>query len=143
MKYLGDVFVVIFFVQFDYTQKQTMMCIYLRFLFFLISVHIHKTDYIIESKKKREFNITIEKQSFNVDLIIKVYNKLLNYKFEDYELKILKYLNIDNKHSVLYAYILDRLSYHEKLILGYSVMLFIKDIILSVFIGSNPVVGSS
>ena len=51
----------------------------------------------------------------------------MNHIFEDYELKILKYLNIDNKHSVQYAYILDRLSYHEKLILGYSVMLFIKD----------------
>ena len=86
-----------------------------------------KVNYIIESKKKRESGITTEKQSFHEDLIVKIYDKLLNYKFEDYELKILLYLGIDNKHPIQYAYIVDRLSYHEKLILGYSVLLFIKN----------------
>ena len=36
-------------------------------------------------------------------------------------------MDIDKQHPIQYAYIVDRLSYHEKLILGYSVLLFIKN----------------
>ena len=86
-----------------------------------------KVNYSIESKKKRESDITTEKQSFHEELIVNVYNKIINYEFQDYESKILQSLNIEKQHPIRYAYIVDRLSYHEKLILGYSVLLFIQN----------------
>ena len=41
--------------------------------------------------------------------------------------KILKYLNLDNDNYIKYSYSLDRLSFDDKLILGYSVLLYLKE----------------
>ena len=39
----------------------------------------------------------------------------------------MKYLNLDNDNYIKYSYSLDRLSFDDKLILGYSVLLYLKE----------------
>jgi len=82
-------------------------------------------NYIIEGKEKRTTDIICEKQSFTEEDIIRVYDNLKNYKFENFESDILKKLNIEN--SIRYQYLFDRLSYTDKLILCYSVLVYIKE----------------
>ena len=86
-----------------------------------------KIDYTIESKSKRKSDIIFEKQSFNEDLILKIYNKIKNFQFFEHEKKLLKYLNLENENIIKYSYLFDRLSFDDKLILGYSVLLYLKE----------------
>ena len=86
-----------------------------------------KIDYIIESKLKRETDVTTDKQIFNEEIIQTIYQKVFDYKFEDFEKKVLGYLNLDTDNFIKYSYIIDRLSFKDKLVLGYSVLVYIKE----------------
>ena len=55
----------------------------------------------------------------------KIYDSLKNKKFEDFEINILKNLNIED--GVKYQYLFDRLSFNDKLILCYSVLVYLKE----------------
>ena len=82
-------------------------------------------NYIIESKEKRTTNIIVEKQTFSESDIIKIYDSLKKAKFEDFEINILKNLHIED--TIRYQYLFDRLSYNDKLILCYSVLVYLKE----------------
>lgn len=82
-------------------------------------------NYIIESKEKRTTDIISEKQTFTEEDIIRVYDSLKNHKFENFENDILKKLHI--KDNIKYQYLFDRLSYNDKLILCYSVLVYLKE----------------
>ena len=89
--------------------------------------NIKRNNFTIETKIKRKSDIILESQNFSEDLILKSYNKLKNFEFFEHESKILKYLNLDNDNYIKYSYSLDRLSFDDKLILGYSVLLYLKE----------------
>ena len=59
--------------------------------------------------------LIFEKQSFNEDLILKIYNKIKNFQFFEHEKKLLKYLNLENENIIKYSYLFDRLSFDDKL----------------------------
>ena len=80
---------------------------------------------MIEGREKRISDITVEKQTFNEENIIRVYDILKNKKFEDFEDNILKNLNIED--DVKYQYLFDRLSFNDKLIICYSVLVYVKE----------------
>lgn len=82
-------------------------------------------SYIIEGKEKRTTDIIYEKQSFGEEDIIRVYDNLKNAKFEIFERDILKKLHIED--IIKYQYLFDRLSYNDKLILCYSVLVYLKE----------------
>ena len=84
-----------------------------------------KFNYIIESKNKRRSQVIKEKQQFDEESINRVHSLLINHSFEEYEIKILQFINLDN--HIQYDYLFDRLSFQDKLIIGYSVMLYLKD----------------
>ena len=81
--------------------------------------------YIIEGKEKRTTDIIVEKQSFSERDINRIYDSLKNAKFEEFETNIIKNLSIED--GVLYQYLFDRLSFNDKLILCYSVLLYLKE----------------
>lgn len=80
---------------------------------------------VIEGKDKRISDIVVEKQFFDEDDIKRVFNSLKEHKFEDYQIKILENLHVEN--SVVYQYLFDRLSYNDKLIICYSVLKYLKE----------------
>jgi len=86
-----------------------------------------RVDYIIEPKKKRETDITTDKQNFNEEMIHKIKKKVLDYQFEGFEKKVLGYLNLDTDNFIKYSYIIDRLSFQDKLVIGYSVLVYLKE----------------
>jgi len=89
----------------------------------------NKTDqnYIIELKKKRESDLILERQTFGEDDILSVYERLLHYKFDDGGKFVLDLLEVDNDNYIKYSYVFDTLSFTDKLTIGYSVLLYIKE----------------
>ena len=85
------------------------------------------TKYVIESTEKRKSNIISEKQVYNEEDILKIYRIFYNYKFNENESIILNSLELNDINYVRFSYIFDTLSYNEKLILGYSIMIYLKE----------------
>ena len=88
--------------------------------------NIKKIDYTIQSKIKRKSEIILEKQSFNEEIILTTYDKIKNFKFFDHENIILDYLDLNNLNFIKYSYAFDRISFEEKLIICYTVLLYLK-----------------
>ena len=86
-----------------------------------------KNNYVIETKLKRKMNIILENQKFDEEIILSSYDKLKRFQFFDHESKLLNYLNLENENYIKYSYSLDRLSFDDKLIIGYSVLLYLKE----------------
>ena len=89
--------------------------------------NIKKIDYIIDPKIKRKSEIITEKQSFNEEVILNTYKKLKEFKFFDYENVILDYLDLNNINFIKISYAFDRLSFEDKLIVCYTVLLYLKE----------------
>ena len=83
--------------------------------------------YNIESKDKRSTSITSESQVFSDEIILKSYAKIREFQLNTHETKILGYLDLDNENVIKYSYIFDRLDFHDKLIIGYSLMIYLKE----------------
>ena len=79
---------------------------------------------IIETKEKRISEIILEKQKFSEKDINRVFKILQDNKFEDFEDNILKNLHVPK--DIEYQYLFDRLSYNDKLIVCYSVLVYLK-----------------
>ena len=89
---------------------------------------INKNKCIIKSKLKRETELIYEKQSFNESDIRKIYDYIENLElFFDYEKEILTDLDLYNLNYLTFSYIFDRLRYEDKLILLYSVFIYLKE----------------
>ena len=80
---------------------------------------------VIESKDKRISNIIVDRQSFSEKEIREIYDSLKKYNFEDFENDIIDNLHVED--SIKYQYLFDRLSYNDKLIVCYSVLVYLKE----------------
>ena len=84
-----------------------------------------RSDYLIESKIKRISDIILTEQDLS-DRVEETLNKVKNFPFPVHELRIMKFLNIIDDNHIKIGYIFDRLSFDDKLILGYSVLFYLK-----------------
>jgi len=83
--------------------------------------------YNIESKDKRSTVILQGPQVFTDEIILKTYQKIRDFRMFSHETKILGYLDLDNENFIKYSYIFDRLDFQDKLIIGYSLMIYLKE----------------
>jgi len=85
-----------------------------------------RSDYTIESKLKRATDIILTEQDLS-HRVTEIHDMVTKYAFQAHELRILEYLNMMDNNRVKIGYICDRLSFDEKLILGYSIMGYLKE----------------
>jgi len=101
---------------------------------------INPINYEFTKREKIKNNFLYAKNRFNNDKIIEVYLRLVNFSYslyekkdkkiinkEYHELKIFAMLKIGGDNDITIGYRFDRLSIEDKLVLGYSVLLFLKD----------------
>ena len=88
---------------------------------------INHISYDILPKEKIKNTFLYEKHKFTDEIIMKTYLKLINFEFKEHEKKVFQYLNLDIQNPITISYIFDRLSIEDKYILGYIVLLYLKE----------------
>jgi len=88
---------------------------------------INHTPYVITKKEKSKNIFLFEKHSFTPENILKSFQNIINFEFKEHEKKVIKYLGLTGFNEITIPYIFDRLSIEDKYILGYSVLLYLKE----------------
>ena len=89
--------------------------------------NINHISYEILQKEKMKNTFLYEKHEFTNEIMIKTYQNIVNFEFKEHEKIILDYLNLSNTDLIVINYIFDRLSIEDKYILGYIVLLYLKE----------------
>ena len=88
---------------------------------------INHISYEITKKEKSKNTFLFEKHSFTSENILKSFQNIINFEFKEHENKVIKYLELTGFNEITISYIFDRLSIEDKYILGYSVLLYLKE----------------
>ena len=91
---------------------------------------INNIEYEIIKRDKKINNFLYEKHVFDEEIITKIFQKIIDFPFKEHELKVFGYLRFDEINKIKIQYLFDRLSIDDKLVIGYTVLLYLKDKIL-------------
>ena len=84
-------------------------------------------EYEIKKRAKKINTFLYEKHSFNEENIKQSFQKIVSFKFKDHEEKVFDYLGIGGLNKLTISYLFDRLPIDDKLVIGYSVLLYLKE----------------
>tara|TARA_B110000027_G_scaffold70562_1_gene75444 strand:- start:8 stop:1267 length:1260 start_codon:yes stop_codon:yes gene_type:complete len=84
-------------------------------------------EYEIKKKEKKINTFLYEKHIFNEEKINATFEKIVSFVFKDHEYKVFDYLGMKGLNEITISYLFDRLSIDDKLVIGYSVLLYLKE----------------
>jgi len=84
-------------------------------------------EYEITKRDKKINTFLYEKHSFNEEKINQVFETIISFEFKEHEEKVFNYLGIQGLNKITIPYLFDRLSIEDKLVIGYSVLLYLKE----------------
>jgi len=84
-------------------------------------------EYEITKRDKKINTFLYEKHSFNEEKINQAFETIISFEFKEHELKVFEYLKIKGLNKITMPYLFDRLSINNKLVIGYSVLLYLKE----------------
>jgi hypothetical protein len=84
-------------------------------------------EYEIKKKEKKINTFLYEKHIFNEERINATFEKIVSFVFKDHEYKVFDYLGMKGLNEITISYLFDRLSIDDKLVIGYSVLLYLKE----------------
>jgi hypothetical protein len=89
--------------------------------------NINHIEYEITKREKIINKFLYEKHIFNQEKINQSFEKIISFEFKEHEMKVFGYIGIKGLNKITIPYLLDRLSINDKLVLGYSVLLYLKE----------------
>jgi len=84
-------------------------------------------EYEIKKRDKKINAFLYEKHIFNKEKINQSFEKVALFEFKEHELKVFDYIGLKGLNKITIPYLFDRLSIDDKLVIGYSVLLYLKD----------------
>ena len=84
-------------------------------------------EYEIKKRDKKINTFLYEKHSFNEENINQSFEKIASFDFKEHELKVFDYMGKKGLNKITIPYLFDRLPIDDKLVIGYSVLLFLKE----------------
>ena len=90
---------------------------------------VNSVNYEIKYREKKINTFLYEKHIFTEDSINRSFEKISSFVFKDHELKIFDVIGIGRPglNSITMSYLFDRLLIDDKLVIGYSVLVYLKE----------------
>jgi len=89
--------------------------------------NINHVEYEIKKRDKKINTFLYEKNIFNEERIKQSFQKIVSFEFKEHESKVFDYIGIGGLNKITIPYLFDRLPIDDKLVIGYSVLLYVKE----------------
>jgi len=88
---------------------------------------VNSVNYEIKKREKQINTFLYEKHIFNNESVKRSFEKISLFEFKEHELKIFDYIGIGGMNNITIGYLFDRLMIDDKLVIGYSVLVYLKE----------------
>jgi len=84
-------------------------------------------EYEITKRDKKINTFLYEKHIFTKEMINKSFENIVSFEFKEHEMKVFDYIGIGGLSKITIPYLFDRLPIDDKLVVGYLVLLYLKE----------------